>query len=243
MGAILSLGFEGVPACGAPLWTLNVLRDFLLHCCIGAEQSACAGFLSFVLSPHSKDFPVLLSCSASCKFNWIFHFFEMFWDSEILLACLSSSFMWLSFKMAFAGPLWIQFYCVATAHSVLPWQVWGKTQPWVCHLCGNQSRSLGSAVYCQFFSSVLPAFVFFLACLSFKINYIRHHWRWAVTAAETQHDFSLLKTTFFRSVFPKPSWAWQVVFSAWVCFILTGPKPEITATSFPIMVRFSPAPA
>lgn len=116
MGAILSLGFEGVPACGAPLWTLNVLWDFLLHCCIGAEQSACAGFLSFVLSPHSKYFPVLLSCSASCKFNWVFHFFEIFWDSEILLACVSSSFMWLSFKMTFAGPLWIQFYCVATAY-------------------------------------------------------------------------------------------------------------------------------
>lgn len=68
MYVILSLGFEGVPACGVPLWRLRVLQDFLLHCCIDAKPSAWAGFLSFVLTAHSKDYSVLLSCFALCRF-------------------------------------------------------------------------------------------------------------------------------------------------------------------------------
>lgn len=62
MRVILSLGFEGVPACGAPLWRLHVLQDFLLHCGIDAKQSAWAGFVSFVLTAHSEGYSVLLSC-------------------------------------------------------------------------------------------------------------------------------------------------------------------------------------
>lgn len=132
----LSLGFEGVPVCVELLCgDFCVLQDFLVHCCIDSIQSAHAGFLSFVLTAHGKDYSVLLSCFALCRSNWIFHFFVVFWDAQVLLDCVLSSFMWLSFKMAFARPHWIQFYCVAIAYPMLLWQVWGKTRPWVCHLC------------------------------------------------------------------------------------------------------------
>lgn len=59
--------------------------------------------ISFVLTAHSKDYSVLLSCFALCRFNLVFHF-VVFQDSDILLGYVLSSFMWLSFKMAFAGP-------------------------------------------------------------------------------------------------------------------------------------------
>lgn len=46
-----------------------VLQDFLVHCCIDTKQSAHAGFLSFVLTAHGKDYSVLLSCFALCRSN------------------------------------------------------------------------------------------------------------------------------------------------------------------------------
>lgn len=63
----------------------------------------------FIFSPHNKDFSLLLSYSfVLCKDRSVRSVellaFVVFWDSEILIDCILSIFMWLSLKMAFAGP-------------------------------------------------------------------------------------------------------------------------------------------
>lgn len=87
-------------------------------------------FFYFILSPHSKDFSLLLAYSSVfCKDTSVRSVRRLASLCSLGFRAIDwlhiSIFMWLSFKMDFAGCHWIQFYYV-TNYTSYTWQVWGK---------------------------------------------------------------------------------------------------------------------